>query len=319
MAVPAVPGDRARGSSVTSHDAVRATPLDARFVPIDDQSATAHRARHVAPQRTSRRDGRSRRARRQPSTNASGLAPVYDVDGPRVRYGIAWFLVAAPAVALSPFSAGVVYAAAGGLGGRQVVRSWRLSGLQGIVAAAAVAATVLAAAWGSASALIALLVGGTMSAVVGFMGPTGALGRAPGRVASTAIMLQAVVPLAVGCGAMVLLRGESEVVAVILFAMVCAYEVGDFLMGSGSWTALEGPLAGGLAFILVGFPAVLLVLEPFDVLGAWVLVAAALACPVGQWIASAVLPRPDATAAALRRVDTLLVVAPLWVIANAAF
>jgi hypothetical protein len=236
-----------------------------------------------------------------------------------VRYGVAWFLVAAPAVALSPLSAAVVYATAAGFGGRQVVRSWRLSGTQGILAAAAVAASVLAAAWGAASALVALAVAGAVAAAAGLAGPIGASGRGPGRVASAAIMLQAVLPLAVGCGAMVLLRDESEVVAVLLFAMVCAYEAGDFLMGSGSWTVVEGPLAGGLAFILVGFPAVLLVLEPFDVLGAWVLVAAALACPLGQWIASAVLPRADAHAPALRRVDTLLVVAPLWVIANAAF
>jgi len=42
---------------------------------------------------------------------------------------------------------------------------------------------------------------------------------------------------------------------------------------------------------------------------------AAVCCPVGQWIASAILPRPDAHAPALRRIDTLLLLAPLWVVA----
>lgn len=248
-----------------------------------------------------------------------GIAPVYDIDGPRVRYGIGWFLVALPAVAASSITAGLLYAVAASLAARQVLRAWRAASWQAILAAVAAGAPVLAAAWSLEAALYALVVAGVVTVVAGSLEPTPGLDGASGRIASAGIMMQAVLPLAVGCGAMVLLRGQSEVVAVLLFLMVCTYEVGDFIMGSGASTAVEGPLAGGLAFILVGFPAVLLLVEPFDVVGAWALVVAAVSCPMGQWIASAVLPRPDATAPALRRVDTLLVLAPFWVLATAAF
>jgi hypothetical protein len=248
------------------------------------------------------------------------LAPVYDIDGPRVRYGLGWFLVALPAVVVSPLSAGLVYGVAGGLGAGQAVKAWRSASWQGPVAAVAAAAPVLAAAaWGVGPALYVLGAAAAVAVVAGSAEPSLGLRGVSGRIAGAGVMLHAVTVVAVGCGAIVLLRGESEVAALLLFAMVCAYEVGDFVMGSGASNPVEGPLAGALAAILVGFPAVLLLLDPFDVLGVWALIAAAALCPVGQWMASAVLPRPDAKAPALRRVDTLLVVAPFWVLAAAAF
>ena len=39
---------------------------------------------------------------------------------------------------------------------------------------------------------------------------------------------------------------------------------------------------------------------------------AALCCPVGQLVGSALLPDPDSPAPALRRIDSLLVLGPLW-------
>jgi hypothetical protein len=53
-------------------------------------------------------------------------------------------------------------------------------------------------------------------------------------------------------------------------------------------------------------------------MGVALLGVAALCCPVGQWIASAVLPRADAKVPALRRLDTLLLLGPVWLVANAA-
>jgi hypothetical protein len=127
------------------------------------------------------------------------------------------------------------------------------------------------------------------------------------------------VPVAVAGGAMVVIRAESVAAAVILFGLVSAYETGDFLVGSAASNPIEGPLAGGAAVIVAGFPMALLLVEPFDVMGATLLAIAALCCPVGQWIASAVLPRPDAYAPALRRIDTLLLLAPVWAIALGVF
>ena len=39
---------------------------------------------------------------------------------------------------------------------------------------------------------------------------------------------------------------------------------------------------------------------------------AAVCCPVGQLVASALLPDPDSPAPALRRIDSFLVLGPLW-------
>jgi hypothetical protein len=335
MAVPASPAPRPRRPAYAAPQRVGRQAPSRTGGPAVDSPRRGGQPRQAAagrPPRTTRGQTGTRQGPRQGPRQAGvvsrqsrrtrppGLAPVYDINGPRVRYGLGWFLVALPAVVLSPLSAGLVYAVAGGFGAGQAVKAWRSASWQVPVAAVAAATPVLAAAvWGTGVALYVLGAAAVVVVVAGAAEPSSGLEGTPGRIAAAGVMLQAVTVVAIGCGAMVLLRGESEVAALLLFAMVCAYEVGDFVMGSGASNAVEGPLAGALAFILVGFPAVLLLLDPFDVLGVWVLVAGAALCPVGQWMASAVLPRPDAKAPALRRVDTVLVVAPFWVLAAAAF
>jgi hypothetical protein len=330
MAVPASPAPGQRRPAYTAAQRVGRQAPPRAGGPAVDGPRRGGQARQGAgrPPSTARGKTRPRQAARQPRggsrqsrpTRRPGLAPVYDIDGPRVRYGLGWFLVALPAVVVSPMSAGLVYAVAGGFGASQAVRAWRAASWQVPVAGVAAAAPVLAAAaWGAGAALYVLGLAAAVAVVAGSTEPSSGLEGASGRLAAAGVMLQAVIVVAVGCGAMALLRGESEVAALLLFVMISAYEVGDFVMGSGASNAVEGPLAGALAFILVGFPAVLLLLDPFDVLGVWALLAGAALCPVGQWMASAVLPRPDANAPALRRVDTVLVVAPFWVLAAAAF
>jgi hypothetical protein len=154
--------------------------------------------------------------------------------------------------------------------------------------------------------------------VAGMAEPVGLDGPG-GRLAAVGIIVQAVVPVAVAAAGMVLVRAESPEAAVILLGLASAYEVGDYLVGSGASNAVEGPLAGGAALIVVGFPLAILMIQPFDVMGIWMLGVTAVCCPVGQWLASAVLPRPGAPAPALRRLDTLLLLSPLWVIAAGAF
>jgi hypothetical protein len=38
-------------------------------------------------------------------------------------------------------------------------------------------------------------------------------------------------------------------------------------------------------------------------------------CPAGQLLASLILPKVDAAAGALRRIDSLLILAPVWAFA----
>jgi hypothetical protein len=113
----------------------------------------------------------------------------------------------------------------------------------------------------------------------------------------------------------VLVRRESVIAALVLVLVASAYEVGDYIVGSGSSMPIEGPLAGMTTATLVALPLSLMLVEPYDTAGVALLGFAAVACPLGQVLASAVLPGAGAHAPALRRIDTLLLLAPLWVVA----
>jgi len=147
------------------------------------------------------------------------------------------------------------------------------------------------------------------------LAPDGARMRGPGgRLAATGILWLALTP-AIGAGAFVLVRSEDVVAAVVLLLMASAYEAGDYIVGSGAGNPIEGPLAGITTSVLIGLPLALLLVKPFDDAGTGLLVFAAAAMPFGQIVASAVLPGAAAPAPALRRIDTLLLLAPLWAVA----
>jgi hypothetical protein len=131
-------------------------------------------------------------------------------------------------------------------------------------------------------------------------------------------MVLATVP-AVAAASVVLVRADSLESAVMLLLLVSAYEMGDFIVGSGASNPVEGPLTGITTLLLVGLPLAFLLVEPFDAAGVALLGFAAAACPVGQLAASAVLPGAGAPAPALRRIDTLLVLGPLWAAASVAW
>jgi hypothetical protein len=248
------------------------------------------------------------------------LAPVYDVDGPRIRLGVGWFLIALPAIALATASTALLYAVTAGLAARQVVKAWKGEQWQADLAAGIAALPILAAIGGSGPAVGAVMVAGGAAVALGLCAPCAGLQGGVGRIAAAGVVLQATAPVAIAGAAMVVMRGDKALMgsALILFVLACAYEMGDFLVGSGSSNPFEGPMAGGAAVVVLGFPMALVLIQPFDVLGVAMLCVTAACCPVGQWIASAVLPRPDAYAPALRRIDTLLLLAPLWAIATGA-
>jgi hypothetical protein len=281
------------------------------------------RGRSRKPTTTARRSSAAVRAGARSSQRGQAaqwgrIAPVYDVDGPRVRYGVLWFMVAAVGVLLSAAGAAIVYGAVAGFAARQTVRAWRCPPTSADAAGILAVVPVLVATLGVVPGALALAAVAAVAFFVGLGTPGAGLGGATGRVAAVAILLHAVVPVAVAGAAMVVVRDHSVAAALVLLGLASVYEMGDFLVGSGSSNPVEGPLAGGAAVILVGFPLALLLIEPFDVMGVAMLGVAAVCCPIGQWVASAVLPRPGAKAPALRRMDTLLLLAPVWAVATAA-
>jgi hypothetical protein len=261
---------------------------------------------------------RARRERDTPTQRRGRLAVVYDIDGPRVRLGVGWFVLALAAVFVSPISAAVIYGVAAGWAARQVVRAWGSVPWQADVATGLGAVPVLAALGGT-RLLVAALCVAVLVAIGAACAPGGErlTGRG-GRAAALGILLLAIVP-AVGAASMVLVRGDSRASAVVLLLLVSAYEMGDFVVGSGASNPVEGPLAGITTALLIGFPLAVMLVNPFDDAGAPLLGFAAVACPFGQIAASGLLPDAGASAPALRRIDTLLVLGPLWAAASAAF
>ena len=246
------------------------------------------------------------------------LAVVYDIEGPRVRLGIAWFAGALAATVLSPLTAALAFAVVAGFAGRQIVRAWGSVPWQADIGAGIAAAPVLAAAFGTPVAVGAAVLG--LLVAVGAAGaPDGArLPGGAGRVAAAGILALALVP-ALGGASMVLVRSHSAIAAVVLLAVASAYEMADYIVGSGAGTPVEGPLAGITTATLLALPLSIVLVEPYDTGGVALLAFTAAACPLGQIVASAALPGAGAHAPALRRIDTLLVLAPIWAAAAAAF
>jgi hypothetical protein len=273
--------------------------------PVLDRPLGGHRAA-PSPRPRSRRIDRRR------------LAVVYDVDGPRVRLGLAWFAGVLVATAAGPLAIAAVFAVAAGFAARQVVRAWGSVPWQADVAAGLGAVPVLAALLGT-PALVVTVVLALAVAVGAACAPDGA--RMPGgggRLAAAGILGLSVVPALAG-GTVVLVRSESVVVAVVLLLVASAYEMGDYIVGSGSSNPIEGPLAGVTTATLVALPLALVLVEPYNAGGLPLLAFTAMVCPLGQVVASAVLPGAGAHAPALRRIDTLIVLAPLFAATAGAF
>jgi hypothetical protein len=126
-----------------------------------------------------------------------------------------------------------------------------------------------------------------------------------------------------GAGALVLTERMSVTAAAALLTLVCCYDASRYLVGTGAPAAWEGAVAGIAA---VGSAALALaVLQPSPLsggypwlLGALVALGGLAGRPVSNLLAA---PEPDAPSPAVpgawRRLDTLLVVAPAWLLVAA--
>lgn len=274
----------------------------------------ARGGRSGKPSRAERAEVRRREQTRRLKARAGNRYLVhYDIEGPRVRLGILWFAGSMVALALGTVATalwfGVTFAAAGA----HTLRTWRARGapvdprapllaVAGVVAGAAVHPRAMGVALLLAVAVVLALVFRDLDDAE----PAQVLGRA-------SLVLQAAVPPAVAGGCLVLLADLEIWAAISLLLLTSAYEAGDFLIGSGSANAFEGPLAGGVAVVVVTLVIAALGVPPFDVGEAFAFgLLVAPGAFAGQLLASVLLPHARAFAPALRRVDSLLLVAPLW-------
>jgi len=238
-------------------------------------------------------------------------AVVYDIDGPRVRLGVLWFVVASIALVVGPVPTAVVYGAAAAVAAAQTSIAWRRRKERPhrMVAALMGGGLALGACFGPTGAGVAVLAG-TGAAV--FVASTDAASRAP-TLTDAGWTIRAALPVGLAAMSMVLLTDLDQGSAIALLLLVSAYETGDYLIGSGSRNPYEGPLAGIAAITVVTFIVSSLSISAFDVGQAWIFGAAvAVLAPLGQLLASAVLPTAGAPASGLRRLDSLLLAGPVW-------
>ncbi len=237
----------------------------------------------------------------------------YDIDGPRVRLGILWFVGAMAAFSARQLGVTLFFGVAFAAASSHTLRTWRARGapVDPRVALITTAFVVVCALLGPPIMGIGVLALVAATLAVSFRDVGGDdLG---GVVAHAGIILQASLPTAVAGGCLVLLADLELWAAISLVLLASAYETGDYLIGSGSANAAEGPLAGAAAVLVMALAVAALGIPPFGVgqAMAFGLAVAPLAF-AGQILASAMLPHSRAFAPALRRVDSLLLAAPLW-------
>jgi hypothetical protein len=259
--------------------------------------------------------GKAKRIHKAKTRPPSRLLNHYDVNGPRIRLGFLWFLGLVAAIGAEtatdlPFLA-VVYGGAAGFAGWQAAREWRKRGTGAVpwAAAAIGAALGLAGSQDPRTVGIVVLVAIPVAAIAG-LADEQAREALPGNIGLT---LQSGLFVGLAAATVPLAWGVKPAAAIGLILLVSAYEVGDYVVGSGSLNPFEGPIAGILAVAAVMLPLYAVQLPPIDsetFLTYGLIVA--VGCPLSQIAGSAVLPWSDAPAPALRRLDSLLLTGPIW-------
>jgi hypothetical protein len=170
-------------------------------------------------------------------------------------------------------------------------------------------AIALGACLGAGGAGLALLAG----VAVAFTLATGDSGSPNPAVTDAGWTIQCALLPGLAAMSVVLLARLDQGSAMALLFLVSAYEVGDYIVGSGAHNPFEGPVAGLSAVLVVTFIVSTLPISALDFNQSWALGGVvALLAPLGQLLASALLPAANARASALRRLDSLLLTAPLW-------
>jgi hypothetical protein len=253
----------------------------------------------------------------------SPFAVVHDIDGPKVRLGFAWFVLVIGAALAHRLALGVVLAVAAALAADEVLRlhlpaadgadddgRGRVERVLGdptrLPVLLAGASLPLAAVAGSdvlAGALVATFL------VLPVWRLLAARDAHPSVLPLAALAIPA---LGLAAAAPVLLHRIAPWAAVVLLVLVSAYDAGDFLVGTGAGTAWEGPAAGIAAVGVCAFVAAAFPLPPLEVDGAVLLgVLTALLAPFGPPLGSVLVGDGRTKARYVRRLDVLLLLAPV--------
>ncbi|MGI8661821.1 MAG: hypothetical protein ACR2LQ_01240 [Acidimicrobiales bacterium] len=253
---------------------------------------------------------------RQAAKGRRPLAVVYDVDGPRVRLGILWFLTELVASVAGVSGLAILFATTAGVAALQTAQCLRKHGARPHRQVAGAAAAVLPVAAAVTTGLLGVAILGLAGVALFRAYALGASDRRaqPLAIAGATVRSALFVGFAAAC--VVVSARFSLGGAIALLLLAAAYETGDYIIGSGAANPFEGPVAGATAVLVVSFAITAIGVRPFVFPDSFVLGAmAAVLCPLGQLAASAILPANDAKASAVRRLDSLVLLAPAWAFA----
>ena len=238
-----------------------------------------------------------------------------NVDGPRVRMGIVWFLLAVPAVWFGTLTTAALFGLVALVASLQSGQAWNRAGYRSSRIVAAVGAVGMPAAAllpRPATAGLVLVALPVFALVAAFAMPrrrrrTSAIAVAGATVCSAA-------PAGIAAAGMVAVAGLGRPAALVLVALVSAYEMGSFVFGAESPYPSHAILAGAICTMVLVAPIWVFRLQPFDGrIDAWVFGGlVAVLAPLGPVVASAALPTAATWVPALRRLDSYIVAAPLW-------
>ena len=252
---------------------------------------------------------------------ANRYAVPYPTDGPKLTLGVLWFLALlggalwglnAENTAVSSVAVAVVASSVAALAGLQTGFAWfpKLSAPRAWTAGAAFLSGV-AGFYGPWGVMIGLVLGLLILVVyvILYRGHR----RQPLQLFD--VLLRSAIPVGLAASSLAALGFRNLPALIALILLVSAYEVGDYLVGTGAMNAVEGPMGGLISLSVVAFFLFLIEPDPFSSETILMFVAVtAIACVAGQYVASALLPRGNAWAPALRRLDSYLLAAPVWLL-----
>jgi CDP-diglyceride synthetase len=252
---------------------------------------------------------RKTRSGRAGLSSLARFAVVYDVDRPHGRIGLAWAAVTVAAV----FGGKVWLAAWLGLtafvGASQTAAARRALEERPPPWLAAVTAVgpPVAALSSDMHLVAAVLAGLAVALLVRLFSSVGSLAR------DVSVALLVGVVTGTAAASVVATRELGMNPTFFLLACAAVYDVGAYLIGTGAGAAWEGPAAGMVGIVPVSILAGVLLVPPFPAGGPILLgFLAVVLVPLGPLLATALVGDRELDAPGLRRLDSLLLVGPMW-------
>lgn len=239
-----------------------------------------------------------------------------------ITLGLVWFAALLLAFPLGTFVLAVVFGSVATLAALQVAQRWQKRRvkvnnlLAGLLVLLSVIASLINVRFGGVvlivGAVAAVLLGSDLTKVPNLSGDA-----AQKNLAIAAATLRSGLAPAIASVAVIAMYRGDAIDFLFLMSAVCVYDAGDFLISYGYRTPLAGPIAGMIGVLFVTISTIQIRPDGFSTGGVITAgIVMALACPAGTFLGSWMLPSARTAAPALRRIDSWLLAAPLFLIAT---